>query len=1199
MDSTKFPTMLHRKTNKIALVLVHAALEWTLISLLLLNALFSFLIVKFSNLFGLEKPCILCSRIDHVLEPQNPNSYYRNLICEEHATEISKLGYCSNHRKLVESQNMCEDCLSSAHHNHLEENLSMIESDEMNNIRCSCCHLNDKMLSLQRVIRPSLGFKNYTQKANLTAEAAEIDRRDLVSTQSNDDQGIAMMPCDFEPKREENTVGLSFSLSRYGNQILDCEEAEKEDVVLETDVEPLVEKDSIMCMTDPSFYETMNQVSEREVETLDLLPQHLDFYVDHEDYRLIPVELVDSDASAIKGENPVGEDEYQKNWDQEKDISGSEINTETKVELVLQPDSKIANPESEDEPNSTLLDLVVSTLIDLVKLYENPSILEGQQPDVNKKVANSQATDTPATLDDAQAPEVPAVAAPDSDAYNMRSAETEVENGRLEPPDQIQVEELCTACKEEGPTSIDIDCEASVSTTDLPANGDHAYEDGCNVRKDENAVENGHHEPTDRSQVEERPTPHKLEGLSTNRVCEASASTTDLPANGDHAYEDGCNIREDEISVENGHHEPTDRCQVEEPPMPHKLEGPSTNGVCEASASTTDLPAIDAHVCKQIEGETEKYKDISVEICEQDVRNDSLVLSLELNEAEEDRIPDTPTSMDSLNHLHKKLLLMGRRELGTEESVDGSILSEVEGGDGSVTVERLKSALRAERKALHTLYAELEEERNAAAIAANQTMAMINRLQEEKATMQMEALHYQRMMEEQAEYDQEALQLMNDIIVKREAEKQELEKELEIYRKKVTDYGEKERMRILSRRKDSSMKSRTSSSSCSNGEESDGLSIELNGEAKEENLSHNHEENGHHVDAVLNLQDSLTSFEEERLSILQQLKVLEEKLFTLADEEEDHFENMKPFEKFYEENGKDFHRSFIVSSEDNGAESGFSDVNGKHHHRDRGANGSMPNQLLPLFNAVADLESEDGDSNGNAQEVDSFMLHKSPLTKLELETKRIAIEEEADRIYERLQALEADRDPIMPLQTKIIGKECRFASKSFLAAANFTAGQDPTRRTPLPGTVSSQLLTDIPVAGARSSSFALIPILPAGISFRVNGISHSLLEVLILPALNIVNSGKKSLLGFNHGTAETCIPVICYLSGEILYQCWNSLLAFLGGETAIPMGESVDATSLPAKFLSRQHSMLSQPKKSEILETNITWKMGGCFRGSD
>jgi len=50
--------------------------------------------------------------------------------------------------------------------------------------------------------------------------------------------------------------------------------------------------------------------------------------------------------------------------------------------------------------------------------------------------------------------------------------------------------------------------------------------------------------------------------------------------------------------------------------------------------------------------------------------------------------------------------------------------------------------------------AELEEERSAAAIAANQMMAMINRLQEEKAAIQMEALQYQRMMEEQSEYDQ-------------------------------------------------------------------------------------------------------------------------------------------------------------------------------------------------------------------------------------------------------------------------------------------------------------------------------------------------------------------------------------------------------------------------------------------------------------
>lgn len=67
------------------------------------------------------------------------------------------------------------------------------------------------------------------------------------------------------------------------------------------------------------------------------------------------------------------------------------------------------------------------------------------------------------------------------------------------------------------------------------------------------------------------------------------------------------------------------------------------------------------------------------------------------------------------------------KESGEEESFD--------------TMENLKSALQA-------LYAELEEERGASTVAASETMVMINRLQEEKATIQMEALQYQRMIDE-------------------------------------------------------------------------------------------------------------------------------------------------------------------------------------------------------------------------------------------------------------------------------------------------------------------------------------------------------------------------------------------------------------------------------------------------------------------
>lgn len=69
-----------------------------------------------------------------------------------------------------------------------------------------------------------------------------------------------------------------------------------------------------------------------------------------------------------------------------------------------------------------------------------------------------------------------------------------------------------------------------------------------------------------------------------------------------------------------------------------------------------------------------------------------------------------------------------------EESNDGSTMSEPVN-----TAEKLKSALKVKRKALNDLYSELEEERNANAISAIETMTMINRIQEEKATMQMEA----------------------------------------------------------------------------------------------------------------------------------------------------------------------------------------------------------------------------------------------------------------------------------------------------------------------------------------------------------------------------------------------------------------------------------------------------------------------------
>ncbi|CAM6074412.1 unnamed protein product [Sphagnum tenellum] len=92
--------------------------------------------------------------------------------------------------------------------------------------------------------------------------------------------------------------------------------------------------------------------------------------------------------------------------------------------------------------------------------------------------------------------------------------------------------------------------------------------------------------------------------------------------------------------------------------------------------------------------------------------------------------------------------------------------------------ERLLKALRDEREAQAALYHELEKERNAAATAANEAMAMITRLQEEKALVQMEARQFQRMVEEKAVYDQEAMEILKEVLARREEEKNQLEDEM-------------------------------------------------------------------------------------------------------------------------------------------------------------------------------------------------------------------------------------------------------------------------------------------------------------------------------------------------------------------------------------------------------------------------------------
>ncbi|KAJ4962131.1 hypothetical protein NE237_022041 [Protea cynaroides] len=904
MAANKFATMLHRNTHRITVVLVYTVLEWIMITLLLLNSLFSYLISKFANYFGLKPPCLWCSRLNHVFEPGKKRASYRDLFCEIHASEISKLAYCTKHDKLANKQDMCEDCSSSRPDSHgktfetgksialfsLVKQKSLISSNgekliqnDEKSYRCSCCDvsLESEFFSPYLLLKPSWGVLDYAQKANLIARAigADNDEGDYSDPSKSD------CPTDEHEMKRNRGIDGEEDVSGTEDEHLDPFDGEEdgEEGVQSRDE---VEDDCSECretVEDEEEKIVTVGITEQTDASVEILPMRLENPVDVDDGFLLPIELIDSLNAKNQKESSCGKGDQNK--PEHRDVVlASESLTDSNFKFI-----------------ATQFDFIL----------ERGNISEG------------------------------AVVVPSEDEKTIPT--------KLESMDSVLYAEKAKGggCFEEA--------AAGKESDDHPASEEAAVPEtlGCHIRSKILAVtEESSDKPQD---LEFIPSFPFLEENQHSRNHDNASNSNDC----------------DTLMVE-------------------RDQGP-----------------------KQSEDATMEDRSTSFD--------------REINEVDEEKAPETPTYMEGLHNLHKKILLQEKNEFGAEESLDGND-SELEGGDEVLTIEHVKSALKAERKALNALYAELEEERSAAAIAANQTMAMINRLQEDKAAMQMEALQYQRMMEEQSEYDQDALQLLNELMVKREKEKQELEKELEIYRKKVLDYETREKSMMRKRTDSINGRSRTSSAYSSNTEDSEELSIDLNHEVRDENGFYSPQENGnsnHHTptNAVLNLEDeglecakhlttlsdSLADFEEERLSILDQLKALEEKLFTLDDEEEEQFfEGIRPVGYIPEENGKELNEDSALSHQEvNGVVNGFCEDSDMKHHQERRYIGAKGKSLLPLFDAIG---TENGLVNDEHAGFNGVSLQDSPISNFILENRRAAVEEEMDHLYERLQAFEADRE---------------------------------------------------------------------------------------------------------------------------------------------------------------------------------------------
>lgn len=354
MAANKFASMLHRNTNKITLVLVYAILEWILIILLLLNSLFSYLIIKFADYFGLKRPCIWCTRIDHILEPEKKKSSCKDLVCETHASEISKLGFCFIHHKLAESLDMCEDCSSSSQPDYVKlsesfgffpwmKPIGIIQDDGADAgdkaivkveepLRCSCCgvNLDNRFYPPCILIKPSLNVLEYDQKQNLVTErgvGVEIDedhaRSDIVldhhdgEERSEENKGSHMMfevDQGLDRKGEEAEKSCDCSVCDGGVEIV-CDEICKLDLGVEKGEETIEEEslsvpkpkddnhDGDGVDDDQACEKSSAQVDWTREITVETPPVHLEFFIHGDDCRLIPVELVDSPATENRNQS--------------------------------------------------------------------------------------------------------------------------------------------------------------------------------------------------------------------------------------------------------------------------------------------------------------------------------------------------------------------------------------------------------------------------------------------------------------------------------------------------------------------------------------------------------------------------------------------------------------------------------------------------------------------------------------------------------------------------------------------------------------------------------------------------------------------------------------------------------------------------------------------------------------------------------
>ncbi|CAN0892832.1 Myosin-binding protein 1 [Linum grandiflorum] len=869
-----------RKRLDIRSVLASAVLEWLLILMLLVNAIFSYLISTFAHYCGLQAPCPLCSRLDHILGSRKLKHYY-DLVCRNHKLEISSLVLCHAHDTLVDVHGMCETCLFSfattnksnaetyrllvgklgedCGFGHDEDGSAGGQSSKAR--KCSCC--NEPFTSR--------GAGNKLVKLKSTSsEASDADVPLFTPVKSREVDSLAHVEVNAESDAEDKAQGSV----QEGVGGLDHE---SHPFVADDSVEyvPLVVHMSSIpehsTLDDPLAhvgYTEVNADSDAEYETQGSVQEVGSSGLVHETHPLMSDDSIEPEPTlepltdragyiGVKVDSDAESEDRMSSEEDDAHVATHEIHplmADVSVECVSREafaDSTFDLPadvgyaqvnvcsdaESEDQASYDVENADASSLethpgMDNVALEHIPS-----KPDVvvvDQVMETSQAVDAhdieelnwqrAETTEPSASPELipfyddpsPSVASVlpveqateeevEEDKFISSSNDREivVETSSKENDDPspsvasvLQVEQATEEAEEEGEEDKFIsslnDREIVVETSSKESNSISID----NVASPLDAIETGV-EALEESKL-----------ISIDNASSAFDTTNCLPLDltiGNERNEGGClsSSEEDVETPVEGLKETWDtrKEDIWEPDSEQEAAGETyseTNHVSNENSqhwhNSLDLgDAYKLAVGNKGRHLSEQWLGKDSSRLSEDLRNLASHLSgvreQSLSDAASPRVPMSPrvppmSPKLSINsdewtgvQMLQKRMSLERNESGL--SLDGSLVGEIEGEN---LVDRLKRQVDHDKKLLNVLYKELEEERNASAIAANQAMAMITRLQEEKASFQMEAQQCLRVMEDQAEYDMEALQKMNDLLVEKEKEIEDLEAELEFYR---------------------------------------------------------------------------------------------------------------------------------------------------------------------------------------------------------------------------------------------------------------------------------------------------------------------------------------------------------------------------------------------------------------------------------